>query len=262
MVPVPADHHGTGCAKPPRWQFPHHPAPLEQALLESPWQGDVPLAFFPLLVADRHNPRHSHRYRRPLAILLQDTHLHAGMIDNDAFVLKPLRQSPTLTSAGTGELPAIPANERPIGLSGVQANAILPRSFSETFQPVAVIDRQKVEASGYQTLFELLRVQPKIRVENAPATTSDGSTCAKNGVSGTTGAASAVLHGLGTSATPILIDGQSLIGYGLSQGQSGTTGNFDSIPLAMVERVKITHDGTCDWTACKPRHQPNPSTPP
>ncbi len=223
------------------------PGPLEQALLEFSRQSGVQLVFASALVNGKYTrglTATNADTTTALAILLRDSNLRAEPIDSNAFVVKPFPPPKKPFHVAPQPLPAIPlASQLPIELAEVRANALLPRTETETFQPITVIDRQRIEASGFQTLYELLRAQPGIRVDNAPVATSDSQTYLNNGLSGATGAASVSLHGLGASATPVLVDGQRLGSYGLAQGQFSTVGDLNSIPLALIERVEILRDG-------------------
>lgn len=212
------------------------PGPLEQALLEFSRQSGVQLVFASSLVADMRTQGVATEAdaATALAILLRGTRLHAEPINSGAFVLKPARQLPPTTTA---------AKQHAVDLDEIRTSILLTRTLAETHQPVTVIDRQQIEASGFQTLYDLLRNQPGLRVDNAPIATNDGQTYLNNGLSGATGAASVSLHGLGAGTTPVFIDGRPAVTYGLTKGQFGTTTDLNGIPLTLVERVEILRDG-------------------
>jgi iron complex outermembrane receptor protein len=224
------------------------PGPLETALLAFSRQGNAQLFFAPTLVAGKQSPGltiDDASQAHALATLLRGSGLRADQVADDAFVLRAIRSTQSARQPSSIKpLPPLPLDAViPTELGHVQVFGLLPRTEIETSQPVTVIDRQDIEYSGYQTLYELLRAQPGIRVDNAPVATGDSQTYLNNGLSGATGAASVSLHGLGATATPVLIDGQRLVGYGLAQGQFGTATDLNSIPLALIDRVEILRDG-------------------
>ena len=138
----------------------------------------------------------------------------------------------------------MPLEDLPTPLVPVEVTGThLRRTALETASPLTVIDRRQIEHSGYQTLYELLRAQPGVRVNNAPVALSDNALFQANGLSGATGAAAVDLHGLGATATLFLIDGQRMAGYGLAQGEFSLVNDLESIPLALVERVEVLRDG-------------------
>ncbi|MCC5887524.1 MAG: TonB-dependent receptor [Gammaproteobacteria bacterium] len=94
---------------------------------------------------------------------------------------------------------------------------------------VDIIDRQRIDQSGHQSLAELLRYLPII-------TGNPTSTFVTNGGDGT---ASLTLRGLPASSTLILINGRRLNTNALT----GEATDINSIPLAAVERVEILKDG-------------------
>lgn len=176
---------------------------------------------------------------KALADLLRGSGLRASEVAPGTFVLERLPKPPAQPS-----LPPVPVVAQATELGMVEVTGThLRRTAWETAGPLSVIDRNRIEHSGYQTLFELLRAQPGVRVNNAPVAMSDGTLFQNNGLSGATGAAAADLHGLGATATLFLIDGQRMAGYGLAQGEYGVVNDLDSIPLALVERIEILRDG-------------------
>jgi len=218
------------------------PGPLEQALLELSRQSGVQLVFDSSLVAGKQTQGLSTTATDPakaLASLLRDSGLHVELIGSNAFVLKPDARPATPPA-----LPAINSDElHAVDLPGMRSDALLPRTAFETSQPITVIDRQRIESSGFQTLYELLRAQPGIRVDNAPVATGDSQSYINSGLSNATGAASVSLQGIGSGATPVLINGQRMVNYALTQGQFGTSTDLNGIPLAMIDRVEILREG-------------------
>ncbi|HET6431550.1 TonB-dependent receptor [Dyella sp.] len=181
-----------------------------------------------------------------LAIVLRGSGLQAEVVTPDTYVLRriaPAAAAPATRAAGRA-LPPAPLESLPVPLLAVEVTGThLRRTAMETASPLTVIDRRQIEHSGYQTLFELLRAQPGVRVNNAPVALSDSALYQANGLSGATGAAAVDLHGLGATATLFLVDGQRMAGYGLSQGEFSLVNDLESIPLALVERIEVLRDG-------------------
>lgn len=223
-------------------RFKIEPSGLDSALRAFARQSGAQLLYRPELTAHLHSRGLDGTYAdtQALRLLLRGTALRADPVFRDTYVLR--RQAPIRLPPAP--LPAIPRDTLPTDLGPVQVNGLrLRRTQLEMAAPVTVIDRVRIEHSGYQTLYELLRAQPGVRVENAPVAMSDSEVYRNNGLSGATGAAAVNLHGLGASATLFLVDGQRLAGYGLAQGQYGTVADLNSIPLALVERIEILRDG-------------------
>ncbi|HEX5305504.1 MAG TPA: TonB-dependent receptor [Dyella sp.] len=180
-----------------------------------------------------------------LARLLRGSGLVAQAVTADTFVLRRVEPArPDGRVPTPRALPPAPLDNVPVPLLTVEVTGThLRRTAIENASPLTVIDRRQIEHSGYQTLFELLRAQPGVRVNNAPVALSDSTLYQANGLSGATGAAAVDLHGLGATATLFLIDGQRMVGYGLSQGEFGLVNDLESIPLSLVERVEVLRDG-------------------
>lgn len=103
-------------------------------------------------------------------------------------------------------------------------------------QPVDVIDRTAIEASGYANLQQLL--------EKLPSNGSGAfSTRGNNQDSTANGAASISLRGMGPDATLVLVNGRRVA---ISPFAESITNNFvdiNSIPVAAIERLEILKDG-------------------
>ncbi len=103
-------------------------------------------------------------------------------------------------------------------------------------QPVDVIDRSAIEASGYANLQQLL--------EKLPSNGSGAfSTRGNNQDSTANGAASISLRGMGPDATLVLVNGRRVA---ISPFAESITNNFvdiNSIPVAAIERLEILQDG-------------------
>lgn len=111
----------------------------------------------------------------------------------------------------------------------------IKRTDTETANPVQVIDREQIAASGKQTTAELLR--------SISANTGGGSNETQN--SGwSSGAAGIGLRGLSSKNTLILLNGRRLANYGFPNGGlSDTFVNINALPLVAVERIEVLKDG-------------------
>lgn len=234
--------HGQGATR--HYQLPA--GTLDQSLRALARSGNIQLLYPPELTA--------HRRAGPLegdftpadalAELLRGSGLEAQRVTADTFVLRlPAARTAPALPVGRA-LPAVPLQNVPVPLLPVEVTGThLRRTEVETASPLTVITRQQIERSGYQTLFELLRAQPGVRVNNAPVAMTDNALYQANGLSGATGAAAVDLHGLGATATLFLVDGQRMAGYGLAQGEFALVNDLESIPLPLVERIEVLRDG-------------------
>lgn len=174
------------------------------------------------------------------ARVLAGTGLAAIAATRDAYVLKrrlpPKRAPPPETVVDTPDLASTTE------LASIFVRGPGPqRVAAESAISVTEIDREQIDASGYTTLFDLLRAQPGVDVANQPeAMTSASSSAFKTGASG---AAAVALRRLGAKNTLILVDGRRITGYGISALDTATVPDLTSIPLAIVDRVEILRDG-------------------
>ena len=97
----------------------------------------------------------------------------------------------------------------------------------ETSNPVVAVTSQQIQATGKQTLGDIVQNLPVITggVENPNVNNGGGS-----------GSTNVGLRGLGASRTLILVDGQRLVGF-----QGIVDLNF--IPVSAVERIEVLTDG-------------------
>ena len=214
---------------------------LDDALCAYARQSGMQLLYRPELVARRRSPGLDGEFSAEgaLARLLRDSGLQAEAVAPGTFVLHRAPPAPARATAPLAPVP-LPATE--LGTIEITGTHIR-RTALEPAGPLTVIDRQQIERSGYQTLYELLRAQPGVRVNNTPLAMADGALYQANGLSGATGAGAADLHGLGPAATLFLIDGQRMAPYPLAQGEFAQVNDLDAIPLPLVERIEILRDG-------------------
>jgi outer membrane receptor protein involved in Fe transport len=216
--------------------------PLNDVLRAFAQQSGTQLLYAPEQAAHRRSEGLEGRFspRQALDMLLRASGLHAEAVAPDTFVLHRAAQ----VARQLVPIPRVTVHDRSTELATVEVTGThIRRTAMETAAPLTVIDRAQIEHSGYQTLFELLRAQPGIRVNNTPVAMTDGTAYQNNGLSGAIGAAAVDLHGLGPTATLFLIDGQRMAGYGLAQGEFGLVNDLDSIPLALIERIEVLRDG-------------------
>jgi iron complex outermembrane receptor protein len=175
-----------------------------------------------------------------LARVLAGSGLAAIAATHDAYVVKrrlPAKHAP----------PAEVAVDAPEFSSTTELASVFVRGpgpqrvAAESAISITEIDREQIDASGYTSLFDLLRAQPGVEVANQPeAMTSASGSAFKTGASG---AAAVALRRLGAKNTLILVDGRRITGYGISALDTATVPDLTSIPLAIVDRVEILRDG-------------------
>ena len=106
---------------------------------------------------------------------------------------------------------------------------------NETSSPVQVIDRDDIEATGRQSLAEVLR--------NAVSADNQGSIPTAFSAGFAAGGSAVSLRGLGVNSTLVLVNGRRLASYGLADDGSRSFVDLNSIPLTAVERVDVVKDG-------------------
>ncbi len=109
----------------------------------------------------------------------------------------------------------------------------IKRTDIEGPSPITVIDREDIEASGDNSVADVLR---------SSSFNSFGSFRERSGVgNGATGNATISLRGLGSNRTLVLIDGKRAPSSPSFGG--GSVQNLNLIPTAAVERIEILRDG-------------------
>ncbi len=215
--------------------------PLGDALNAWATQSGVQLLYPPQIVSRRTSEGLAGRLapQQALARLLQATGIEAAPVGNGTFVLRhaaPARvevaavPAPLPVEHAHAQLPQVDVIGSPIG-----------RIVTATSTPTTTITREQIQASGYLTLFDLLRSQPGVQVTRQPEAMSGDSAGLFR--AGSSGAASVALRRLGAQATLLLLDGRRMADYGLAGDADGSIADIGSIPLAMVERIDILRDG-------------------
>lgn len=105
----------------------------------------------------------------------------------------------------------------------------IKRVDAETTQPVQVITRTDIEATGLTTVFDLLN--------NLTSSDGTGLSTVTTQTNGSDGSQQISLRGLGAGRTLVLVDGKRWI------TDIDATVDLSTIPLAIVERVEVLKDG-------------------
>lgn len=213
---------------------------LDRALQALATQGRVQILYAPGLVEGRQASGLQARLpaAEALAILLRGSGLRAVPVNANTFLIE----------AETGSTAIAPASapargDGPTELATVQVTGThIPRSSIEavTSVPLTRISRAQIEASGYQTLFELLSYQPGMVSHHPVDVATDGGFQSQQPFAA---AATTSLYGLGPRATLFLLDGRRMANYGLASADLGGLTDLNGIPLSMVERIEIIRGG-------------------
>lgn len=111
----------------------------------------------------------------------------------------------------------------------------IKRLASETASPVTVIRREEIQATGANTVRQILDT---LTAFDSNVLKDDGSTN-----SFASGASGASMRGLGKGATLVLVNGRRVSNYAFADGAQQTFVNVDSIPADVIERVEVLKDG-------------------
>ncbi|CAM4061170.1 TonB-dependent receptor plug domain-containing protein [Roseateles saccharophilus] len=151
--------------------------------------------------------------------------------------MKPTKLMAVLMSAGlctpllAAEDDAAPQKIERVEVTG----SSIKRINAETASPVQVITAKEIENMGARTLLQVLDNLPAAR----PAEQQDF----RSMFTGSDGASSANLRGLGAQGTLILLNGRRLSYYGGVMGFQTMFVNIDAIPAAAIERMEVLTDG-------------------
>lgn len=110
----------------------------------------------------------------------------------------------------------------------------IKRIDAETASPVQIIKREQIEQMGANTLVQVL--------DNLTSALPDLKD-SRSFFTGTDGASSANLRGLGAHATLVLLNGRRLSNFGQTMNFQTQFVNIDSIPVEAIERVEVLADG-------------------
>ncbi|HEY0503546.1 MAG TPA: TonB-dependent receptor [Lysobacter sp.] len=170
-----------------------------------------------------------------LELLLRDAGLQAARITPNTFLIE--RAPPPAVA------PAPPVEREPVELAAVEVTGThIPRASIDIVTPVPLtrISRAQIEASGFQTLFEVLAYQPGMISHHPVDVATDGGFQSQQPFAA---AATTSLYGLGPRATLILVDGRRVANYGLASADLGGLTDLNGIPLSLVDRIEIIRGG-------------------
>jgi iron complex outermembrane recepter protein len=112
-----------------------------------------------------------------------------------------------------------------------------------TSQPVFILDRQKLEKTGVQTVGEVLQqLTASGQALNAKFNSSGNFGFPSDGGGIGAGSAQVDLRNLGSKRVLVLVDGIRWVNESSASGVSGSA-DVNTIPLAIVERIEVLEDG-------------------
>lgn len=112
-----------------------------------------------------------------------------------------------------------------------------------TAQPVFVLDRAKIEATGVQSVGEILQqLTSGGKALNAKFNSSGNFGYPSDGGGIGAGSAQVDLRHLGSQRVLVLVDGIRWVNESSASGVSGSA-DLNTIPLAIVERIEVLEDG-------------------
>lgn len=139
----------------------------------------------------------------------------------------PAAAESTATATASGEASTLAA----VRVTGSN----IKRTDTETANPVQVIAREQLQASGKATVADVLR-SISANTGNAANETSNSGWAS--------GSAGIGLRGLSQKNTLVLLNGRRLANYGFpANGLSDTFVNLNALPLVAVERIEVLKDG-------------------
>lgn len=112
----------------------------------------------------------------------------------------------------------------------------ISRTDMEGASPVEVIDRESIEASGFNNLQQLLERLPSAGVGTFSTQGNSQDTTAN-------GAAAISLRGFGADSTLVLLNGRRVAVSSFAEGVANSFVDINSIPVAAIERIDILKDG-------------------
>jgi outer membrane receptor protein involved in Fe transport len=198
------------------------PGPLEPALRKLAGERNLQILFAPEDVKGVTTAGAKGRFTARAAIeeLLKGTGLTVSSNANDVYAIKP---APGRARTSEGQ----PADTTTLVVVGTRIPNTAPTS------PVITIGREDIERSGATTTQGVLAEVPQnFSGVNAASSRLSG---------GNTGLTSQIdLHGLGSEATLVLINGRRVSG---GAGDQGRAVDIDMIPLSAIDRIDILTDG-------------------
>ena len=110
----------------------------------------------------------------------------------------------------------------------------IKRVDTETSAPIEVLTRQDIQATGLQTIAEVVRQITANNNGSISSSFTNGFSAGGSGVS---------LRGLGPNNTLVLLNGRRLANYGLADDGHASYPDLQQIPFDAVERIEILKDG-------------------
>jgi iron complex outermembrane receptor protein len=110
----------------------------------------------------------------------------------------------------------------------------IKRVDAETAAPVEVISRAEIQASGLQTISDVVRQITANNNGSISAAFTNGFSASGSGVS---------LRGLGPNNTLVLVNGRRMANFGLADDGHAQYVDLQQIPFDAVERIEILKDG-------------------
>ena len=159
-----------------------------------------------------------------------------------AIQLSLLLSLPGLAAAQEAAAPA--QQQSPTTLDTVTVTGSrIKQTNAVTAQPVFVLDRSKIEATGLQSVGELLQqLTASGKALNAKFNSSGNFGYPPDGGGIGAGSAQVDLRNLGSQRTLVLVDGVRWVNESSASGVSGSA-DLNTIPLAIIERVEVLEDG-------------------
>lgn len=218
---------------------------LDDCLKAFAGQSGLQLLYSPSIVEGKRSAGLRGRYTRDqaLARLLAEHRLTAVWVNPNTLLLQAVRETPRRARArpipvpkpaGAAVAPGLTELD-PVDVVGTR----IPRTSLETVTPITVITSEDIEASGYATLFELLRVQPGMFGHHPSAVSSEGGASYQPIVT----PAATSLYSLGPRATLFLVDGRPVAKHGLVSSELGGLFDLNGIPLGFIDHIEILRGG-------------------
>jgi iron complex outermembrane receptor protein len=110
----------------------------------------------------------------------------------------------------------------------------IKRVDSETAAPIETITREDIQASGLQTISDVVRQITANNNGSISSAFTNGFSASGSGVS---------LRGLGPNNTLVLLNGRRLANFGLADDGHASYPDLQQIPFDAVERIEILKDG-------------------
>src|SRR5260221_1960715 len=110
----------------------------------------------------------------------------------------------------------------------------IKRVDSETAAPIETITREDIQASGLQTISDVVRQITANNNGQIGAAFTNGFSASGSGIS---------LRGLGPNNTLVLVNGRRMANFGLADDGHASYVDLQQIPFDAVERIEILKDG-------------------